>query len=561
MIGPVQFRIGGKENCLMFNVNTHIMAIKTVMIEQIKAALGTLPEIKAVNEVMDIPEYDSTNRQGLPAYSLLDELQLLSLLNTQKLQPQYYRTEGETIQELKELIWKLAQKEPYFVAQCIVWSRCCGEGMRSINNLAAAILATFISHYDWAKRFYGPFNKQSKNSGGCIYRLDDMSEIKNIFSALNKSTLTNAMKKGFASVLEKASAYELAKYKKTTINISNLAHPNSKKAIAGDVLNDIMQGKPVSADTWEVNNSEAGQVVAAAVKRGEITESKAEVILKESKNDNWERLLNEDKLGILAAVRNLRNILKGERESVIDKVSELVKDGDKIRNGKIMPYQLEQAMTVVKDFGGKSSRKLLTSLEEGMVTALPNLKELLTGKNLVMVDCSGSMGCHVRYSINKKMTSSSSCKDKAGIIAAMIAKAVDADILVFGSEAQMVEYNPNSSLSDISEQIKKYNLGGTNLAGAFMLLTQQSKAYDRIFILSDYECNGGCVGKAYKSYITNVCSPYIYCVDMASYGSMPIKNKGKVNYYYGYGYSMFEDIAHVEFNPSAHIDKVRQIVI
>ena len=58
-----------------------------------------------------------------------------------------------------------------------------------------------------------------------------------------------------------------------------------------------------------------------------------------------------------------------------------------------------------------------------------------------------------------------------------------------------------------------------------------------------------------------VCSPYVYCVDLCAYGTVPVANPGKVNYYFGFGYSMFNDIASKEFNPEAHLDEVRKIVI
>lgn len=47
--------------------------------------------------------------------------------------------------------------------------------------------------------------------------------------------------------------------------------------------------------------------------------------------------------------------------------------------------------------------------------------------------------------------------------------------------------------------------------------------------------------------------------------SMVIKNNvsqqvgPKVQYYYGFGYSMFDDISKSEFNPLYHLDKVKAI--
>ena len=111
------------------------------------------------------------------------------------------------MRELRDLIERIGSKDPYFVAQAIVYSRCLGEGMRSINHLAAALVSPFIAGNDYAKRFYGAFDKKNKR-GGCIYRPDDMSEIKDAYNALNPvSTLANAMKKGFASVIEGLDTY------------------------------------------------------------------------------------------------------------------------------------------------------------------------------------------------------------------------------------------------------------------------------------------------------------------------------------------------------------------
>jgi hypothetical protein len=49
-------------------------------------------------------------------------------------------------------------------------------------------------------------------------------------------------------------------------------------------------------------------------------------------------------------------------------------------------------------------------------------------------------------------------------------------------------------------------------------------------------------------------------VDLASYGTNCIAGP-KVRYYYGFGYSMFDDIASNEFNVNYHIEKVKKIQI
>ena len=541
---------------------------------QLKNALGAMASKETVKAVAAIPKENAKNRQGCAAYSLSDELRLISMLNTIKLEPQFYRSENQTMKELRDLIERIGLKDPYFVAQAIVYSRCLGEGMRSVNHLAAALLAPFISGKEYAKRFYSLWDKKEKK-GGCIYRVDDMSEIKDVYAALNKSTLSNSMKKGFAAVLEALDTYQLAKYKDTVIDMANLTHPKSalsKAEIVVDgkkmkVIDALMKGVTVSADTWEVANSEAGQEVAKAVKAGKLTKAEAEVTLANAKNDNWEAMLTEGKLGILAAIRNIRSMLKSPRKEVVDALCKLVSNGEAIRNGKIMPYQIDYAYEVVKkEFSNSADgRRVMEALLKGYEYAVPNLAEALPGRTCVMVDCSGSMNTYCTQA-GQRSNIATSAAEKAGLIAATIAKATNADVVRFGSHAEFYSYDPNESVFSLGRKIGHDNMGGTSIPSAFELIRNAKRQYDRIILLSDNECNarsywsGDWVSGAYKKYVHDVANPYVYAVDLAAYGTTPVAGE-KVNYYFGYGFAMFEDIASKEFNPSAHIEAIRKIVI
>lgn len=540
--------------------------------QKLTDSLAKMPvSAEAAKTSAAIPQYNAKNRQGYAAYAIEDELRLVSMLNTLKLENQFYRSDKTQMKEIQDLIEKIAVNDPYFVAQAIVWSRCLGEGMRSVNHVAAAVLAPFISGKEWTKRFYSLFSKKTK-SGGCIYRPDDMIEIKAVYETLGNTVLSNGMKKGFANAIEHLDNYQLAKYKKAIIDLSNLCHPSPERSEAtfkdenGKVvktLDAIMKGQSVIADTWEANQSEAGQIVAEAVRQGKISKDKAEEVLKEAKNDNWESMLNDGKLGILAALRNLRNMLAGGRQEVVDKVCKLVSDEKLLKAGKIMPYQVDLAYEAIRSgdikLDGAQSRQMMKALEDGIERSTSNLKELLTGRNLVIMDCSGSMGTPIRtngqYSYN-----SSSCSAKASLIAAMIMKSTNADLIEFGNSAKYVNYSPNSSVFDLAKRIQNENMGGTNLASAFELAARNNKKYDRIFILSDNECNSGYQREAYKNYVRTVANPYIYSIDLAAYGTKPI-DSDRVHYFFGYGYAMFDTIAQSEFNPAKVIDEIRKIVI
>lgn len=545
---------------------------------QLKSALGGLATKERVIEVNTIPKEDTVNRQGHAAYSINDKLRLVSMLNTLKIEPQFYRSENETMRDLRDLIEKIAVDDPYFVCQAIVWSRCIGEGMRTINHLAAAIVAPFIAGKDYAKRFYGLFDKKMKR-GGCIFRPDDMTEIKDAYCTLTKSPMSNAMKKGFASAIEKMDTYLIGKYSKSVIDIANLAHPKSALSVSEitvdgkkmKTLDALMKGITITADTWESAQSEAGQEVAKAVRAGKLSKAEAEKVLAEAKADNWESLLKDGRLGMLAALRNIRNIMQNPRKETIDMWIKLITDEKKIRQALILPVYFDVAHDVIKDeFSNMDYANLvMQALIDGYTKSIPNLGSIFTGKTCIIVDCSGSMGSGVFYNTRPDYKQSRSwyetrhrqCSYKAGLIAATIAKSCNADIVKFGTSASYFTYNKNENVFSLADKIGTDEFGGTNPAAAFNLITRDKKKYDRIVFISDNEVNGRLTSSAYKTYVHDVCSPYVYGIDLASYGTTPLKNDGKVFYMFGYGPTLYDTISANEFNASSVIDEITKVVI
>jgi hypothetical protein len=253
-------------------------------------------------------------------------------------------------------------------------------------------------------------------------------------------------------------------------------------------------------------------------------------------------------------------MMNSPRAEVIDALCGLLSNGEAIRKGMIMPYQIDTAYEILEEefknhqFTPTVQQALLKGYEE----SIPNLAAALPGKTLVMLDCSGSMGTVCRNG-NGRMRAS--CMKKAALLAATIAKATKADVIRFGSGAEYIHYDNRHTVFSLAQTFSSKDMGCTSISAAFECARRARKAYDRIILLSDNEANLGCTRRAYQNYIHDVCSPYIYAVDLAAYGTKPIENNDKVNYYFGYGYKLFDDIASNEFNPSMHIDAVRKVII
>lgn len=540
--------------------------------QSLKSKLSSLevkPQLRAANS---IPKPDTKNIQGYEAYKLDDWSRLISMLTTLKVQDQFYKTASAQLTELKTVLDRCAKQDALLVAKCIVWARCMSDGMRTISHVATALLIPHLTS-DLRKKLLNLWNKKEQ-AGGTIYRPDDMMAIIQVLK-LTGQKLPRALVRTFAKNLERLDSYSILKYKKDMIDLTNLVHPNPELAkkieYNGEqvsVLTALMKGLNVSADTWEVAQSNAGQLVAQAKKEGKITEAEAKELLDEAKNENWTNLLKEGKLGILAAVRNIRNILTTCDATSLKLLCELLSNGDLIRKGKVLPHQLDLAYkVVVTEFTDGNSRQVLQALQKGYELAIPNLAEVMTGRTLAIVDVSSSM---TSYMINKdgKTAGSSSwgyrntnsynvtCYDQAMLLSATLAKATNADIVQFDSSARRVSYSPNQGVFDLAESLKGRKGGATHLNEAWKLI--KGTKYDRVVIFSDNECNGQSQSEAYKNYVRTTADPYVYIVDMAAYGTVPLAGD-KVKVYFGAGYQWMDDLLKGEVTIEDRLEEIKKV--
>ena len=174
------------------------------------------------------------------------------------------------------------------------------------------------------------------------------------------------------------------------------------------------------------------------------------------------------------------------------------------------------------------------------------------------MDCSGSMNAPM-FDPAKKISMSVSCMNKAKLLTATILKSTNADLIQFGSDARYKEWDPNMNVFDLADEIHS-DMGATNLASAWNLAMKSGRLYDRVFVISDNECNLGKTYKEYQKYVEKVGDPYVYSIDLAAYGKSSMAGP-KVRYYFGYGYTLFDDLKNNEFNPDFHLEKARKIIL
>ena len=321
--------------------------------------------------------------QGGQGYTQKSEKELVGLLAT-GLSNTYYERETERETRFKSVLNTVASKNALFAAKALVYARTI-FGQRSVTHVGAIELLPYLTGTELAKRFYSK-RERNANKGGIVYRLDDMAEILAVYQAKNgvDAPIPNSIKKGFKDAIENSDAYSLAKYQMKSraislVDIVNLVHPlqtkiqgtvdidvaEFQKAVMGTKFEktafEVKDGKVTiptlmalvlgllkQFNTVEDKNTEAGKIVAEKVKKGEISAEEAKNELNEAKTDNYKELIETKKIGYLALLRNLRNILKTNNTELLDKACELLVQKDFIRKSLVWPHQIDLCNEVLQ---------------------------------------------------------------------------------------------------------------------------------------------------------------------------------------------------------------------
>jgi 60 kDa SS-A/Ro ribonucleoprotein len=544
--------------------------------------------------------------QGGYGFTQRPEQELIGLLST-GIQNSYYEKESEREIRLKSLIDSLAIKNKTFVAKALIYARTVFN-QRTVTHLGAVNLLPHLSGDPLGKRF---FSKRSRkeNKGGIVYRLDDMLEILACYEAKNgikpksidpisKWTLPKAIKIGFKDAIEHADMYELAKYQAKSSSISlvdivNLVHPKQttkngfveigcaeyKKVVKGtkwdkeemitsekgtvkiSALRALVLGLLKQFNTVEDKNTEAGKVVSELVKSGKVTKNEAEQMLVEKKTENYEELISTKKIGYLALLRNVRNILKTDNDLLLNNACELLVNKDFILKSKVFPHQIDIALEVMLlEFSGVKLAKIAKALNEAYELSIPNLAELFNeGKTAVVLDVSGSMSSMICLDSNKR--GSASALQKGALIGATLAKGIGSDMFVFADRCAQVRYNPLDSINTFKTLLMNGNCvgGGTSWSTIFPYLEAIGK-YDRVFIISD-EQGADNVERSYTSYCNKFGTPHVYVINICGYGPTMMKQTTRVHRIFGYNSDIYETAKKVEMDVNAVIKEINVIEI
>lgn len=299
-----------------------------------------------------------------------------------------------------------------------------------------------------------------------IQRADELAEFLAMYWSEGKKPLAKQVKKGLACAFEKFNEYALAKYNRdATVKLRDVLFMVHAKPVNDEqaaLWKRLVDGKLAEPDTWEVALS-AGA----------------------NKQEAFERLLREGKLGYMALLRNLRNMQQAEVDTGL--VFEALASG--AAKSKALPFRYVAAARAVPAWEPQ--------LDAAMQVAMAGLDKL-PGSTVVLVDVSGSMDAAL--SAKSDLT-----RIDAAAALAVLVRGVCQEARVFTFSQALVEVPPRAGMALIDAIVRSQEHGGTYLGGALTALRDQAKLKaDRIIVITD-EQSADAVGKPLgRGYIINV---------------------------------------------------------
>lgn len=310
-----------------------------------------------------------------------------------------------------------------------------------------------------------------------IQRADELTEFMAIYWQDGKCPLSKQVKLGLAKAFTKFDAYQLAKYDRDgSVKLRDalfLCHAKPKHDKQAQDWKQLVNGTLAAPDTWEVGLSGGGD-----------------------KKETFTRLLNENNLGYMALLRNLRNMKEvGVDENLV--FEHLVGDAYK---SKALPFRYIAAANVVPQWERPIDQAMQRAME-----GLPKLK----GKTVLVLDHS--------YSMKSRLSEKSDLEraDAAAGLAILLSGVAE------NLECWSFSMEPSSNWSNtrncklVAPVAPRYGMamkdayfnsmgdwGGTQLGSALRAI--DNGQYDRIIVLTDEQSADKVPDPKGKGYMVNI---------------------------------------------------------
>lgn len=424
----------------------------------------------------------TVNKEGHAAYSMTPKSRLVTQVLTSFFnEAKFY---GDNSEEMATTIQQVIRDNPEFVVKLAVFAR------REFNMRSVAhVLTAYLAHEEKGKPYV------RKTVKGVSLRGDDVTEIMSFYLSTFGKPVPNSLKKGISDVLLGFDEYTLAKYKGTgkSVKMKDLlciCRPRPQTLEQEALFKRCLEDNLKVPETWETQLSANG-----------------------NNQETWEKLIADGKVGYMALLRNLRNILTAQPRNIRSAMRTL-SDPGAVHRSKQLPFRFLSAYKSVSGIGGS---QVFDVLEDAVEYSLDNLPKI-PGTTVLAVDTSGSMSSPISRNSDIRCC-------EVGMMLGVMANRL-CENAIFYTFDTVLNKKALSTRNGILYTVLHEACagGGTRMNLPFERMIQDRVKADRIIIISDNQCNGGYWNKPvqaladeYRRQTGN--DIWVHAIDLQGYGT------------------------------------------
>lgn len=491
----------------------------------------------------------TTNFEGSKTYRLLPDWELYVATVTSALNDKFYEGTSTRLERIKELILR---NEPEFVAQLAIYTR---EKMnlRSIPLVLAVELA----------KIHRGDSIVSRMVAQIIQRADEITELLAYYQLANQRLQTKKLNKlskqirlGLQESFNKFDEYQFAKYNRNAeIKLRDalfLVHPKAKNEVQQMLFNKIVNDELETPYTWETELSALGQ------QKFLDEEQRCKAFC-----TKWEELIDSGKVGYMALLRNLRNILESKvsREH-IDRICDKLTDKDTVLRSKQLPFRYLAAYRELAKVNSIHAGSIMNTLEKAVTIAAENITGIDWNTSVLLA-------CDVSGSMQKPVSPKSKILAyDIGLMLAMILKSRCKNAItgMFGDKWKIINVPSSGILSNVDAFYKREGEVGYSTNGYLVIedLIKNNLLIDKVMIFTDCQLwnnrSNSKINDLWNEYKNISPTSKLYLFDLAGYGNTPLEILQNDVYLLG-GWSdrVFEILASIDRGETA-MTEIRKIV-
>lgn len=493
----------------------------------------------------------TSNYEGAKAFTVSPEMELYTAVVTTGLNDVTYEKANDRLQRIQKLI---GQCDPEFTAKLAVYVRN-QMYMRSIPMVLAIELA-----------------KQSQGTSivkntikGVVKRADEITELLAYYQMANKrngvkklNRLSKQVQKGLADTFNNFDEYQFAKYNRNgEVKLRDalfLVHPKAKDENQQAIFNKIASNTLETPYTWETELSDLGQ------HKFENEEAKKEAI-----QQKWEELIDSNRLGYMATLRNLRNIIQAKVSfEHLDRVCQYLSNEKAVANSKQLPFRFLAAYREIKGLPSRYTSMVLEALEEAVMLSAQNIKGFDENTSVVIAcDVSGSM----QQPISPK---SKVLLYDIGLMLGMLMQSRCKNVVsgMFGDRWKVINMSKRNVLANVQEFYRREGEVGYSTNGYLVVedLIQRKEIVDKVMLFTDVQMWNSNQTKdtfenAWNRYKQIAPNAKLYLFDLAGYGQVPLDIKrNDVHLIAGWSDKLFDVLDAIDNGENA-LARIKEITL